>query len=198
MGSVQEGQSKKKFVLIIAIVFVVIIIGLSLWAVATRKPSTDSVTEQQTTTQDSSEKEDDSQVEVEEAPKTTIDPETLSFIDIEPLGVTVSYVKGIPGFDYSIQRTQSRIEYVEFSSTELAGTKCTNDKGVFASIIKNPESDEDKTLLTSVTKVGEDSYGLSLPTSTCTSNAPLFDQYQASFKDAFGQLKAISSSPVTE
>lgn len=118
----------------------------------------------------------------------TIDASELATIVIEPLNLTVSYVRGIGGFAYVIQRTQSGTEYVEFSAESLVGTKCTDDTGVFASIIVNPAANDVATLANTTT-IGEDTYGLALPDNTCTGNPDLFADYQASFRDAFGLLK---------
>ncbi len=129
---------------------------------------------------------------VSEEPETTIDPETVSTVDVDPLSITVSYVKGIPGFAYAVNRTQSSTEYVDFNSTELVGTKCTNDEGVFATIIKNPDTADTATIAVKKTLDG-DVYGLSLPEATCTGDAALFEEYQTSFEDAFGLLRLKSA-----
>jgi len=189
----------RKHLIIISILMLIIIVTAII--VVTRQTAVPNKGETEVilpSTIQSRENETESRVEVKDEPVSTVDPATLSSVDIQPFGITVSYVKGIPGFEYTIHRSANQTEYVDFSSAELIGTKCTDDTGVFASITKNPSSDEDKTLLISMTKVGDDSYGLSLPESICTSNVQLFDQFQASFKDAFGTLKAISMTDVTE
>ena len=189
--------TRKHLITIGIVILIVIVAGI---VVATRQaavPKDEIDTKPPATTQPR-ESDTESRVEVKDEPVSTIDPATLSSVDIQPFGITVSYETGIPGFEYTIHRSANQTEYVDFSSAELIGTKCTNDTGIFASITKNPSSDEDKTLLISMTKVGNDSYGLSLPESTCTSNVQLFEQFQASFKDAFGALKAISTTDVTE
>ena len=122
----------------------------------------------------------------------TLDPATLSTLSIEPMKLTVSYVKVNAGFEYYVLRTANGTQYVEFSSPELVGTKCTNDKGVFASIIEAPSTSEAATISKTVT-VDSTKYGLSLADATCTKDAELLKQLQASFSDAFGLLKRTNS-----
>lgn len=121
---------------------------------------------------------------------TTVDPATLTSIAIEPLGVTVFYSKGTPGFEFTVLKTADQTQYVEFTSSDLIGTKCTNDQGVFASIIKNPAADESQTTSQTV-KVGSDTYGLSLASASCTANPDLLTQYQTGFKNGFSSLAAL-------
>jgi hypothetical protein len=128
---------------------------------------------------------------VDEVEASTLDPENVSTVAIEPLGINVSYVKGIEGFSYNVSQTGVGTQYVELQSEQLIGTKCTDDDGSFATIVKNPKSDEDKTTLSLTKKVGNDTYGLSLPSNTCTSDTALFAQYQSAFKDAFDLLTAL-------
>lgn len=118
-------------------------------------------------------------------------PEDTSSIDIEPMGITVYYVRGIPGFEFVVERTASGTEYVQFRSPDLKGTKCTNDEGAFASIIKNPSATEEQSV-TATTTVGDDTYGLSLTDETCTSDEELLAQYQDSFSQAFSLLSRIA------
>lgn len=122
---------------------------------------------------------------------TTLDPAAVGTIDVQPLALTVSYVKGIGGFEYSVQRSSGGTQYVEFTSPQLAGTKCTDDTGPFASIIKDPSTNEASTVTATQTVDGV-KYGLSLSDDTCTGNKELLKQYQASFRDAFGLLKKMS------
>ena len=117
-----------------------------------------------------------------------LDPANLTTIDVPGLNVTVTYVRGIGGFEYEIMRTPNGTQYVEFRSASLVGTKCTNDKGAFASILANPQSAEQATLAKTV-KVDGALYGLSLPTASCTSNEQGLAAYQQSFSDAFSLLK---------
>lgn len=129
-------------------------------------------------------------VEQEPDPTPTIDPELASSLDIEPMGITVFYVRGIPGFEFVIERTANGTEYVQFSSPKLVGTKCTDDDGVFASIIKNPSTTEAQSL-SATTSVADDTYGLSLADATCTGNPALLSEYQEAFADAFSLLEAM-------
>lgn len=137
----------------------------------------------------------DSSVEAQpaqpETPTTpTVDPATLNSVKITPLAIEVFYTKGIDGFDFTVKRTADQTEYVEFSTAALAGTKCTDDQGSIASIIKNPTP---ATLLTTsqTVEVGDVTYGLSLAGSDCTPDAALLDQYQTAFKNGFSSLTAL-------
>lgn len=116
------------------------------------------------------------------------DPSTVSTIDITPMNITVSYVKGVGGFQYEVLRTPNGTQYVDFRSTDLIGTKCTDDQGTFASILANPQSDESATLAQTTTVDGV-KYGLSLTSNTCTSDTAKLKQYQDSFSNAFSLLK---------
>ena len=127
------------------------------------------------------------------SPAENLDPESVSSVVIEPLGIVVSYVKGIAGFEYAIYRTNDGTQYVEFMSAELAGTKCTDDAGVFATILKNPPAETDAATAELEKQLNGDTYALSLPDDTCTSDEALFAQYQAAFRDAFGLLALIES-----
>ena len=120
-----------------------------------------------------------------------LDPATVNTIDIEPMELTVSYGKGSGGFEYEVLRTTNGTRYVEFRSPTLIGTKCTNDEGAFASILANPDSNE-STTLTKTTTVEETKYGLSLESSTCTSDEAKLQAYQKSFSDAFSLLKKMN------
>ncbi len=123
--------------------------------------------------------------------QSTVDPATLTTVDIVPMSITVSYVKGIGGFEYEILRAQNGTRYVQFSSTELVGTKCTNDTGVFASILASPTEAEASTLAKTVKVDGAD-YGLSLADATCTADTAMLQKYQQSFSDGFSALKKLN------
>lgn len=120
----------------------------------------------------------------------TVDPATVSTIDIAPLSITVSYVKGIGAFEYEVLRAPNGTRYVEFRSTNIIGTKCTNDAGTFASIIVSPTDSESATL-SKKTTVDDTTYGLSLADATCTTDTEKLEQYQKSFSDGFSLLKKI-------
>lgn len=139
------------------------------------------------TTQSESDEPDVTQNDEAET-ESSVDPSTVSTLPIEPLGITVSYVSGVGGFEYVVQRTASGTQYVQFRSSELAGTKCTDDTGAFASILQSPSNNEQSTISETKTVEGKQ-YGLSLADATCTSNPELLRRYQASFRDAFSLLK---------
>jgi cytoskeletal protein RodZ len=122
--------------------------------------------------------------------QSTVDPATVSTVSIEPMSLNVSYIKGIGGFDYEVKRAPNGTKYVQFSSTKLVGTKCTDDVGSFASIIDSPTADESTTLAETATVDGT-SYGLSLADPTCTSDPTLLQQYQSAFSEAFTLLKKM-------
>lgn len=123
-------------------------------------------------------------------PTSTIDPESVSTVDITPMGIKVSYVKGVGGFEYEVLRASGGTRYVELRSPTLVGTKCTNDAGTFASIIDSP-SENERAVLAATTTVEGTVYGLSLAESTCTSDADSLAAYQKSFQDAFTLLEKI-------
>jgi len=120
-----------------------------------------------------------------------VDPATLASIAVEPLGVTISYTKGIQAFGYEVKRTADSTIYAEFSADDLIGTKCTDDTGLFASIIKNPTSTEDQTILANTVKLGGDTYGLSLAGEGCTSDGKLLREYQSAFSNGFSSLRSL-------
>lgn len=124
-------------------------------------------------------------------PVSKVDPATLATIDVAPLGVTVSYTKGLGAFGFEVKKTADQTQYVDFSADGLVGTKCTDDKGLFASIIKNPSPSEVQGTITQTTKVGKDTYGLSLAGKGCTSNPVLLDQFQTAFTNGFPSLKSL-------
>lgn len=194
----------RKTVTIIAIAVLVITVVFVWWLAL--KPSSDDTNKP--ASQDSSQSSDnnnDDKLEVpsddnskEDDPDGTknegddkepeVDLSSFSSLVITQLKIEVFYAKGIGGFSYQILRTPGGTQYIDFSSEDLIGTKCTDDKGVFASILKNPSAAEEATISAS-TKVESDSYGLSLPAATCTSEAELLAQYQAAFKSGFSSLR---------
>lgn len=191
-------QGKKRLIITIIIlgVFVLIAGGIA-WA-STHKET--SGTKNSDTSQVTQVKKDEPTTETDNSPSVTTevkptvvmaDPATLSTVDIDPMHLVVSYTKGIPGFDFVIKHTADRTEYVEFSAAELVGTKCTDDDGSFASIIKNPSADENQTTIAQKVVAAGDTYGLSLYGRGCTNNTELLDQYQTAFSGGFTSLKAI-------
>jgi hypothetical protein len=180
-------------VTIIALGLTVVIVGTIMFLQNLNKQQVEdrsqSVETTETETPAETTPEEETVVDEVEAP--VVDPATLNSIDIEPMAISVFYTKGVPGFEFSVKRTADRTEYVEFSSPDLVGTKCTNDSGVFASIIKNPAASEDQTTLSQKTTVGSDTYGLSLAGENCTSDSELLKEYQTAFANGFSQLKAM-------
>jgi len=193
---VQKRGRKKLFVAIAAIGALVLIIAVVaiVKSMSQPEPAVSNDTTQKDTPSISDEANNTEKPATTEPEKVTsesaIDAANTSSVTIEPMSITVSYVKGIDGFDYEVLRTGSGTKYVQFSSAKLAGTKCTDDIGEFASIIEKPSADEATTLAKTTTVDGTD-YGLSLAESTCTSDAALLQQYQKAFSEAFSLLKKM-------
>ncbi|MDB5162869.1 MAG: hypothetical protein JWO54_16 [Candidatus Saccharibacteria bacterium] len=192
-----QTNGRKKLIIASAVVAAVLLIVVAI--VVIKNLSADTPTESTTTSkkdtpaisEDSNSTDTAPTVEPETTtPETTVDPAQTATVTIEPMAITAAYVKGIGGFDYQVSRTPSGTKYVEFSSEKLVGTKCTNDKGPFASIIESPTSDESTTLAKKTT-VDKTDYGLSLADATCTSDAELLKQYQDAFSSAFSLLKKM-------
>lgn len=120
----------------------------------------------------------------------SIDPTTLATVAIEPMALSVSYVKGIGGFTYQVLRSPSGTPYVSFMNEALIGTKCTDDEGTFAAIIEGPSEAEQETL-DATTVVSGTTYGLSLSADTCTSDPALLSEYQDAFLTPFSLLKTL-------
>lgn len=197
-------QSKKRRIvgIVIAVVIVIVLVWI-LVAVHGEKqsavvPSNDTskqqaakTTDEQTKTNTDAQTGTNSDTTQVQSQTPVADPATLSSVDVAPLGITVSYTKGTPGFEYTVDKTADNTQYVEFTSTDLVGTKCTDDEGLIASIIENPTSTENQTTISQTIKVGSNTYGLSLASPGCTANTDLLTQYQAGFKDGFSSLKAL-------
>lgn len=187
-------QGKTRFV-VAGVVIVVILLAIGA-VLLTRKstppvaPGTSSTSSD--TTKDTTTETDATDV-APATPKTdspAVDPATLTSLAVQPLGVTVFYSKGTPGFEYAVLKTGDGTQYAQFTSADLIGTKCTDDEGVFASIIKNPSNSEAQTT-SQIVKVGNDTYGLSLASAGCTSNSDLLAKYQTGFKNGFSSLQAL-------
>ena len=190
-------QSKTGLIVtIVVLVVTLLVVGSITYAMnANKSTSTTETTPEKTpeVTKDASSTETDD-APAEPSAETTpakVDPASLTSIAIEPLGISVAYTKGTPGFDFAVKKTASKTQYVEFTSSDLIGTKCTNDEGSIASIIKNPSSNENQATISQTVKVGSDSYGLSLAGKGCTSDAELLDEYQAAFTNGFQSLTAL-------
>ena len=188
--------SKRQTISIVVAAVLTVAVGLFVWSFAHpfERQETENVETAPpiTTNQPASEQPKDpvTEPDTKEVETPTLDPTSVSTVAIDSLGVTVSYVKGVPGFAYSIDQSSSGTRFATFSSEQLVGTKCTDDAGVFATILKDPQQ-EDRATLTATKTVSGTVYGLSLPSATCTSDSALFDQYQTSFKDAFGLIQPL-------
>jgi len=192
MGIMQS--RKKRMVTIIVLTALVLLIGGAALAKSLSGSSSKSAPTQTPATTSSSgaqaETDGDQTTKTEAAVTPAVDPATLNSIAVEPLAINVFYTKGVPGFDFTVKRTTDGTQYVEFSNSDLIGTKCTGDIGPFASIIKNPTATALPTV-TETVKVGSDTYGLSLAAKDCTANATLLDQYQTAFTNGFKSLTAL-------
>ncbi|MEO6109862.1 MAG: hypothetical protein ABIP50_02535 [Candidatus Saccharimonadales bacterium] len=177
--------------LTLAIVSTIVILnGLNKPKVEETTSKTDSSkTEPTTTTTDSDKGATTTPATTKPAP--SVDPSTLSSIDVDPLKITVFYTKGAGALEYSVKRTADRTQYVEFSAPGLVGTKCTDDAGVFASIIENPASTEDNTSIVQKTTAGDKTYGLTLAGTNCANDQELLATYQTAFKNGFSSLKVM-------
>ncbi len=190
-----KGQGKTGLIVtIVALALTLIVVGTIAILSNTNRPAVtndpltaNNASENDTTTDEVVPAEEEVEVPAEPA----VDPATLSSVDIEPMEITVFYTKGTPGFDFTIERSADRTEYIEFSSPNLVGTKCTNDEGVFATIVKNPGTSASQTTFVKQVTVGSDTYGLSLAGKNCTSDESLLDTYQTAFVEGFSQLKAM-------
>lgn len=192
-------QGRKKLIVAAAILGVLLIaVGTVALIRALGPQNPDPYVQENTTTSESTEESVETEEQKEETKPSvsteaeeasSIDPATLSIIDVPTMLVTVSYVKGVGPFEYQVLKTPNGTQYVEFRSTELIGTKCTNDEGAFASIIKDPSTTEASATISKTVEVESVKYGLSLSGSNCTSNTELLSRYQQSFSDAFTLLK---------
>lgn len=191
---------KKLFTTIVVVALVVLIIAIVAVAqsLQSNEPPTSTETSQNETPAITDEGETTDMPATDESEETVpetveepaIDPATVATIDIEPISLTVSFIKGAGGFGYEVFRTAGGTKYVQFSSEKLIGTKCTDDEGQFASIIESPSADEGATLAKTTTVDGT-TYGLSLADPTCTSDAGLLKQFQDAFSQPFTLLKKM-------
>lgn len=190
-----KGKGKKGIAATsIALGLTIVIVGTILLLQNLNRPVVNQAPQTETT--DSSQQEEvnaEDQPLVEEEPATDevkkADPATLTSVKVEPMDIEVFYTKGTPGFEFAVKRTASGTKYVEFSSPDLVGTKCTNDEGVFVTIVESPSAEEDQATIAEKTTVGDTVYGLSLNDSTCTSDPDLLKTYQSAFKNGFSSLK---------
>jgi hypothetical protein len=191
LGAKMQGK-RSLIVAIIVLVVVLLVVGAIVLAKKINQPSTTGTAN--TSKQGAPAKDTTTQTAATNQNSSTtnpvVDPNTLTSIDVAPLGVTIFYSKGTPGFEFSVLKTADQTQYAQFTSSNLVGTKCTDDQGAFASIVKNPSTNETQTISQTV-KVGNNTYGLSLASTSCTGNAGLLAQYQTGFKNGFASLKAL-------
>lgn len=191
MNMAKEQGRTGLIVTIVALGLTLVIVGTIVILQNLNRPAVTDDASKTETSQEETKPEDTPVEQTSDDISPDVDPATLNSIDIEPLAITVFYTKGTPGFDFAVKRAADRTQYVEFSSPNLVGTKCTNDEGVFASIIKNSTSSEDENAGTTKQKVGNDTYELALVGPDCTSDVELLKEYQSGFSNGFSQLKAI-------
>lgn len=197
-------DKRKRTVIIVSAILVVLLASIGTVAFIQSQQSNPDESSIQTETSNSADQPNTSKTEEQEvvmqpeknpskevtADNTTVDPSTVASVDIAPMSLAVAYIKGVGGFEYQVLRTPSGTQYVEFSSPELVGTKCTDDAGAFASVLAEPQSDESATLAKTTTVNGV-KYGLSLASDSCTGSPERLKEYQDSFTDAFGLLKKL-------
>lgn len=190
-----KAQGKTGLIITIVILgLTVLVVGaIAFWQSAGRESDNEATETTETTSQEETATDTPAKTEETETPVpvSDVDPATLSSIDIEALSITVFYTKGLPGFEYVIKKTADNTQYIEFTAPQLVGTKCTDDTGSFATIIKNPTSPENQSTISATTKVGDDTYGLSLAGKNCTPDEALLDKYQTAFSNGFSSLKAM-------
>lgn len=185
-------QLTKKRNIALLIVGVILLVIVAVVAVRVFTPSEVTVTEGVDTTVQQPQPEVTTPETTEPAPSedanaVTVPAEDIATVVIEPMNIEVSYVKSGEGFAYAVSRTAAGTRFVDFTSETLIGTRCTDDEGIFASIIENPSEAEAATLSKTTTIDGV-SYGLSLVTANCTGNPERLAQFQASFSDVFSLL----------
>lgn len=186
-------RRSKKGVLATIIVLaltIVIVGGFALWQGTNIADTTPDTPDTNVSSDTDADTPDGDEQDTSEDPANPIDTSNTATVAIEPLGIELTYSRAVAGFEFEILRTSSGTQYVELSSSRLIGTKCTDDTGVFASIIQNPVGEEDRSTITETVAINEDTYGLSLASSTCTDDATLFEQYQQGIAPYFRLLSA--------
>jgi hypothetical protein len=191
--SKQEGSTGPKVTVVVLGLTLLVVGGIVLWQNVFSSRATEPT--DQSTVQEEAPAEDtpaqDDTPAVEETPADpVIDPSTVNTIDITPLSIVVTYGKTLPGFGFEVKRAASGTQYAEFTSERLIGTKCTDDSGLFATIIKNPSETESSTIV-KTKKLDSDTFGLSLAGDNCTSDTELLKQFQGSFSDNFSALRKL-------
>jgi hypothetical protein len=187
-------QGRKRLITTIVLVLIALIVwGIVIWQNVDRPAPATADSSTETTQPEDTPLEETPETDPGETPPATVDPSTLSSIDIEPLEITVFYTKGTGGFEFEVLRASDGTRYVEFSNSELVGTKCSDDNGVFATVIESPAAPEDTSIISETVVVDGTTYGLSLATDTCTANADLLKTYQSGFMNGFSQLEKTES-----
>jgi hypothetical protein len=187
-------QGRKRLITTIVLVSIALIVwGIVIWQNLNQPVpvSTDSSTE--TSQPQDLPLEETPEEDPGTTPPATVDPSTLASIDIEPLEITVFYTKGTGGFEFEVLRASDGTRYVEFSNSELIGTKCSDDNGVFVTIIESPASPDDTSIISDTVEVDGTTYGLSLATDTCTADPGLLKVYQSGFMNGFSRLEKTES-----
>ncbi|HRQ86945.1 MAG TPA: hypothetical protein PLY16_02435 [Candidatus Saccharibacteria bacterium] len=189
----RSGQKTKLIVTIVALLVTISMVAVIVWWAQQSKQTAPNV-----------EQDDTSQAAPDPTPQPSptpapdpsdddstnnIDTSNAEELVIEPLDIVMYYDKDLLGFEYHILRTAEGTQYIEFSTERLIGNKCTNDKGVFASFIKNPSTEEDRSTLSQETNVNGDTYGLTLTGESCASDLTLLETYQKGLADYFSLLK---------
>ncbi len=118
-------------------------------------------------------------------------PGDMKSIDVEPMSIKVYYGEGTDGFEFLVKRANGGTQYAEFSTDALVGTKCTDDQGIFATIVEDPSTSEQQTTADQTVSVDGMTYGLLLASDSCTSNPQLLATYQDAFRQGFGFLTAL-------
>lgn len=192
--SKQEGSTGLAVTIVVLGLTLLVVGGIVLWQNFFTQPTATN-TEDQSTSQQETPVEDlpaEEEAPVDDVPsEPVIDPTTVSTIDVTPLGIVVTYGKSLPGFGFEVKRSAAGTQYAEFSSERLIGTKCTDDAGLFATIIKNPSDTESQTTVSKTKTLGSDVFGLSIAGDNCTSDAELLKQFQSSFSDNFSALRKL-------
>lgn len=184
----KQGKTRLIVTIVLLALTLLVVGGIVLWQ--NTRPATDQATDTPTTSEEVPDETEPETPIVDEQPEPTLDPTKTSTIDITSMGIVVAYTKGIPGFEFQVKRNGQGTQYVEFSSPQLVGTKCTDDQGLFASILRNPKTEDEQTVSQSV-KVGDDTYGLVLAEDICTNDSALLKKYQTAFSEGLSFLKVM-------
>ena len=193
----QQERAKKRLIIASVLIVAVIALVVTLLVVngnrSAQRQAAQETTKSETEKKESSENTSsplESETPKEDEDLSAIDPATIGTVDITPASLTVSYIKGVGGFAYEVLRSADGRKYIELKNSELAGTKCSDDTGVFVSILEAPNESEKATISKTMALDGVQ-YGLSVASPTCTSEPELLKQYQDAFSKPFGLLKKL-------